>query len=201
MTRKTLAIIFAFCTLALAAQDFIQVKFKGAKPTISDFAEAFLTNAYNEGEYGESIGALCQAWSKHKKGRPLLASESLTVDERNGFILYEERYEENLLRIEMCYWNEADGKHKLFAYNIVCFNNGVHSPGQYDGMEFYRYNNASKKMYFCEDPGFEKAYCTDDNALVSYALPRTGKDITVTTWYKTGKKLKTLKWNGHGFNF
>ena len=36
----------------------------------------------------------------------------------------------------------------------------------------------------------------------SYALPRTGKDITVTTWDDNGKKTqKTLKWNGHGFSY
>ena len=33
----------------------------------------------------------------------------------------------------------------------------------------------------------------------AYALPRTGKDIIVTTWHEDGKKTqKTLKWNGHG---
>ena len=32
----------------------------------------------------------------------------------------------------------------------------------------------------------------------AYALPRTGKDIIVTTWHEDGKKTqKTLKWNGH----
>ena len=36
----------------------------------------------------------------------------------------------------------------------------------------------------------------------SYALPRTGKDITVTQWDKNGKKTqKTLKWNGSGFSY
>ena len=35
----------------------------------------------------------------------------------------------------------------------------------------------------------------------AYALPRTGKDIIVTTWHEDGKKTqKTLKWNGHGFS-
>ena len=36
----------------------------------------------------------------------------------------------------------------------------------------------------------------------AYALPRTGKDIIVTTWHEDGKKTqKTLKWNGHGFSY
>ena len=36
----------------------------------------------------------------------------------------------------------------------------------------------------------------------SYALPRTGKDIIVTTWHEDGKKTqKTLKWTGSGFSY
>ncbi len=35
MKRLSLAIIFACCTLAVAAQEGIQVKYQGAKPTIN----------------------------------------------------------------------------------------------------------------------------------------------------------------------
>ena len=42
---------------------------------------------------------------------------------------------------------------------------------------------------------------TDDGAFVSYALPRTGKDIVMTTWYPDGPKQKTLKWGGRRFSF
>ena len=95
----------------------------------------------------------------------------------------------------MCYWNEADGKHKLFACNRWSFENGKPMMGQYDYLGFYRYDNATKKMSWCESPGFDVEYFNK-----SYALPRTGKDITVTTWEDNGKKTqKTLKWNGHGF--
>ena len=97
----------------------------------------------------------------------------------------------------MCYWNEADGKHKLFACSRWSFENGKAVLGQYDGLSFYRYDNATKKMARCNTPGFDVEYL--DKA---YALPRTGKDITVTTWDKNGKKTqKTLKWNGHGFSY
>ena len=97
----------------------------------------------------------------------------------------------------MCYWNEADGKHKLFACSRWSFENGKSILGQYDGLSFYRYDNATKKMSRCNTPGFDVEYLNK-----SYALPRTGKDITVTTWDKNGKKTqKTLKWNGHGFSY
>jgi hypothetical protein len=69
--------------------------------------------------------------------------------------------------------------------------------GQYDVLCFYRYDNATKKMSWCESPGFDVEYFNK-----SYALPRTGKDIIVTTWHEDGKKTqKTLKWNGHGFSY
>jgi hypothetical protein len=106
-----------------------------------------------------------------------------------------------MLKIEMCYWNEADGKHKLVAYNVACFTNDVYSPGQFDGIALYRYNNATKTMIGTEDDkGIEAAY-EDAHVMHSLALPRTGKDITVTYWYDSGKKQKTLKWNGHRFAF
>ena len=68
---------------------------------------------------------------------------------------------------------------------------------KYDVLSFYRYDNATKKMSWCESPGFGVEYFNK-----SYALPRTGKDIIVTTWHEDGKKTqKTLKWNGHGFSY
>ena len=39
-----------------------------------------------------------------------------------------------------------------------------------------------------------------DYAWASYALPRSGKDITVTYWKDGSKKQKTLKWNGRQFS-
>ena len=51
MKRQSLAIIFACCALALVAQDVIKVNYKGSKPTISDFAWAFLSDyVYNEND-------------------------------------------------------------------------------------------------------------------------------------------------------
>lgn len=208
MKRLSLTVIFACCILTLAAQDAIRVNYQGAAPTISDFAWAFLSSNDHEEEEDcadESFNAIRQAWIQHRKGLPQQEGVTLTVDEKNGYVVYEytSEYESNkdVVRIEMCYWNEADKKHKLFAYNVACFRNGKYEPGQFDGLTFFRYDNASKKMTMYHDTGFEVAYGTDDGAWVSYALPRTGKDITVTYWYKTGKKQKPLKWNGRRFSF
>ena len=205
MKRISLAIIFACCTLALSAQDVIRVNYQGAKPTISDFAWAFLSiYVWDEEEdvLDESRNAAKQAWIDYRKGIPLDEGETITVDQKNGYAVYESKYEEDLVRIEMCYWNESDQKHKLFAYNVRCYRNGIYSPGQFDGITFYRYNNATKKMTYCDAPGFEEVFGTEEGAWVSYDLPRTGKDIIYTEWYDNGKKKqKTLKWNGSRFSF
>ena len=84
---------------------------------------------------------------------------------------------------------------------MAWFQNGKYSPGQYDGIIFYRYNNATKIMTPCDDTGVDIVYRSEDNVLGSYALPRVGKDIIVTLWYDNGKtKKKTLKWNGRRFS-
>ena len=205
MKRIALVILFVSCTLVMAAQNGIKVNYQGEKPTISDFAWAFLSvddgEEELEGEADESFNAIKQAWIRHREGLPQEENETLTIDEKNGFVLYEWRYEENLLRIEMCSWNESDQKHKLFAYNVGYYSDGEYSPGQFDGIVFCRYDNATREMTYCEAPGFEVEYGTDDGSWVSYDLPRTGKDITVNYWLNVGKKQKTLKWDGRKFSF
>ena len=204
MKRKLLAMLFLAASLTMSAQDAIQVNYQGAKPTIKDLGWAFLEYYVDEGEedmVDESSRAIKLAWINQRDGVQLNEGETLTIDEKNGFVLYEWREEENSLRIEMCYWNESDGKHKLFAYNVSSFMNDSYSPGQFDGLVFYRYDNATKKMSFCDETGFEVEYGTDDGGWVSYALPRTGKDIIVTTWYKDRTVQRTLKWNGKTFSW
>lgn len=199
MKKISLALVCACCTLMLVAQD-IKVNYSGAKPTISDFAWAIVTDYANNAEdCDESAEAFRQAWVKHCKGLPVAKHETLTVDEKNGYILFESRYENHLLKVEMCYWNMADKKHKLVAYNVSSFTSGKYSPGQYDNLSFYRYNNATKKMTMNNEVGFDISLY-DGKAEISYSLPRTGKDITATSWPEKGpKKQRIIKWNGSKF--
>ena len=210
MKRSLLVISFVCCTLTLAAQDAFPVKYQGAKPDICDFVTAFVDSRHDEVDEDECVDeafvALARAWDLYQKGLPMVEGETLTVDIRGGYVCLERlsTYEstEDVQKWEMCYWNEIDGKHKLFAYNVLCFRNGQYDPGQYDGLTFYRYDNATKKMRWCEAPGFELRYGADDGTRISYALPRVGKDITASYWYQNGKKKnKALKWNGHKFSF
>ena len=200
-----LAVVAALsCSLGVQAQDGIRVNYKGSSPSINDFVSALVSSrddAEEEDCADEAFNAVCYVWDRHQKGIPLEDNETLTIDEKNGYVLYESRSEyesiEYLFRVEMCFWNEKDGKHKLFAYSVWCFTDGKPALGQFDGITFYRYDIATKKMTMCDTPGFDVKYFD-----TSYALPRTGKDIIVTTWNENGnKEERTLKWNGHQFSF
>jgi hypothetical protein len=203
MTMKKVSLTFFLicCTLMMAAQDSaIKVNYRGATPTISDFVWAYLSQVVEDGDdvdcYNESEGAFKNAWLRHRKGQPQNEGCTLTIDEKNGYVCYESRYEEHLLKVEACYWNEADKKHKLFAINVACFSNGKYSPGQFDGISFYRYNNATRRMVICDPPGFEIDYGG------TYELPRIGKDIIFNRWNDDCTTTrKVLKWNGRRFKF
>ena len=199
MKRLSLAIILACCTIALAAQDGIKVKFQGAAPSIMDFAWSYVTssNGDEEGESDESRNALRQSLELYRKGQSQPEGFTITVDEKAGYILLLSNQDGFTNKWEMCFWNMADKKHKLFAYCVELSVNGKRSaPGQYDGLNFFRYNNATKTMS-AYDAGVEVDYFN-----ISYSLPRTGKDITVTQWSENGREKwqKTLKWNGQGFS-
>jgi len=205
MKQILLTVVFACCTLAVVAQEEgLRVNFQGAQPTIKDFAQAYITSLLNpededecEGEGGYLYENLQRAIACQAKGLPLEENETLTIDLKNGYLIYEQKHDEYVSRIEMCFWNESDGKHKLFANNRWSFENGKPSLGQYDELSFYRYDNATKKMSRCNTPGFDVEYLNK-----TYALPRTGKNIIVTTWDKNGKKTeKPLKWNGRSFSY
>lgn len=208
MKRESLAIIFACFALALTAQDVIKVNYKGAQPTISDFVSALVSATDNDEEdccVDEAFNFFADAWNNYHSDFPPQEGETLTIDEKNGYVRleYSVTYEtlEHVLIIEMCYWNEADGKHKLIAKNVVSLTNGKFDAGQFDGITFYRYDNAKKTMTLCDDHrGLEAAYDVED-VMHTFALPRTGKDITVTYWHDSGQKERTLKWNGHRFGF
>ena len=201
MKRLSFTILTFFFTLVLAAQDGIRVKSTDTQPTIIDFAKAYIASMHDDEEEGEcqcgneAIGWIENALNNYQKGLPQVEGVTIIVDVRNGYICCESRYENSYIKTDMCYWNEADGKHKLFAYNTWCFQNDTPAGGQFDGIGFYRYNNATKTMEICETPGFTPEYLN-----TTYSLPRKGKDIIETKWDQNGKKTnKTLKWNGRRF--
>ena len=202
MKRITSTIILFCLTLSLMAQNGIKVNFKGSKPTVTDFAWAAFPslNHQDEEESGDRPWiALEDAMKRYSKGLPLEKGEKLTIDSKNGYILYENSGYEDvdyIFRLEVCYWNESDGKHKLIAFNnMASYMEGRPSMTELSGMTFYRYNNATKRMVYCDPPGFEIDYSG------TYELPRIGKNIIFNKWNVDGTtKRMVLKWNGRRFS-
>ena len=197
--KKTVlfAMIFA-CTLTMAAQEGIKVGFLGAAPDIMDFAWAWATANDDdpESEPDESSNALRQSLECYRTGEAQPEGFTMTVDRKAGYILVQSKHDGYASKWEMCYWNMDDKKHKLFAMCVELSENGMRmNPGQYDGLTFYRYDNATRQMKHV-DMGIDVQYFN-----ISYALPRVGKDIIVTHWSENGReKWQTaLKWNGNGF--
>ena len=90
MKRTVLAFLLGCCTLTLAAQESIPVNYKGEKPAIGDDEEV---------DVDESANAFKQAWIRYRQGAAQPDGETLTVDQRNGFVLYESADDAHLLRI------------------------------------------------------------------------------------------------------
>lgn len=184
----------------MAAQDAIKVDFLGAAPDIMDFAWSYVTapDSEEDGEYDESTNALRQSLERYRKGQLQPDGFTITVDKKAGYILVVSKQDGFTNKWEMCFWNMADKKHKLFACCVELSENGKRSgPGQYDGLYFYRYDNTTKTMS-PYDAGVEVDFFN-----ISYSLPRTGKDIIVTQWSENGREKwqKTLKWNGSRFSY
>jgi len=129
----------------------IPVTYAGARPTLQDF----INSSFAEGiEYGlgEVWGAVYDAWEKYKKNQKQDAGTKLTVDGKNGYFKYEHVYvneetnEKSVLVAEICYWNCADGKHKLYCENVYCIYDGKAIETECVGISFYAFNSATRKM-------------------------------------------------------
>ena len=182
------------------------LKFSGERPSIKDFVNSFI-----EEPEDEHMNFLYTVWNNYLKNKPQEPENTITVDTKNGYIciesLREEEYEtEGTTEIltdrhinEFCYWNCADGKHKIFCTTTFNYRNGEPFTGQYDGIEFYVYNNATRKMTLIsnEDMG---VVVNTENAEVTYTLPRVGKNLKATIYKTNGSSQeKIFTWTGYKF--
>lgn len=171
------------------------VKFKGAKPGISDFVTAILSQE----DLGEMLGNVSGNWDEYRKGRKLDKGAKFTVDERNGYIRFDEAYTSGESSYtEFCYWNCADGKHKVVATNCGCVMNGKPIETEYTGLQFYTYENATRKLTYAST--YDMGASVEVTPVVTYALPRIGKDIMADIHAKSGKVKIRMKWNGQKFD-
>ena len=202
-----------------------RVSFTGKAPTITDFLVSFL----NQDETSEVMGSLDDAWKHYVLGESQDPCVLFVVDEKNGYLrhtedsqlcegLEDDEYDEDSnvkSYIEMCYWNCADGKHKLLAENCITIIDGWYALTEYSGISFFIYDNDSHKLFpvseedigaYIEPELDESATDTgktlttfENEAIVVYWLPQQGKDINVEIVSGTKRVEARLVWDGMRF--
>ena len=199
--------------------EITKVKFKGAAPGICDFITTL--NNQEEGMFMDS-GNVIDSWNHYLNNEKQEPGADIIVDKKNGYVCqsfyfsYEINGEtrEEKATCEMCYWNCADGKHKLIAENVISMMDGKYVIGQYSGTMFFLYDNATRKMWAVDDeligayvePVIDEANCqTGKEMTVSgetvavYSLPQQGKDINVVVYRGNKKTEARLVWDGMRF--
>ena len=173
----------------------IEVKSKRARPTIADFATAYLDHYKDTGLYAK----VNEDWKRYQLKKPLRYQGHFIVDIPNGYLSYEmpgEEYNETIY-LEMCYWNCADGKHQLVCCNLKSKADGVYCWREYAGPSFYLYDNDNKKMRTIWAEDLDALY--DGNCFSVFFLPRKGKDIRVMVESEGERWNEVLKWDGYKF--
>ena len=201
---------FVLTSVAAVAQEPYEVEYpeydiivttNPTSPSIVDFVTALVAEPEDE-----FIGMLSDAWQLYLTGQPATKGGTMLVDKKNGFMSYtldyDEAYPEDahglMIRAEMCYWNCADGKHKLVAQNAMTIEDGIYIYGQFDGITFYLYDTETHRLSpvynIIED--YE-----DDYENITYELPQKGKNIKVRVQTSSGVINKLLVWDGYRFKF
>lgn len=175
----------------------VTVKFNGSQPTIKDFMNAILSQE----DIGEVLGKVSQSWELYCNGMNMLEGQSFIVDVDNGYIGFTEDFsDQERLYVEFCYWNYADGKHKLVAENVVNIVDGKPVAGQYSGISYLMYDNDTRKMTYvdADSLGIDMEIPTGEYSSLCW-LPRTGKTIVYEFYIPAGKITKRYTWNGSRF--
>lgn len=171
---------------------FITVKYKGASPSIVDFINALINEEDGIGMPMDS-GNIIDAWNHYLRNEKQEPGVEVVVDKKNGYVRitteYTEDYdgEHHVYKgyFESCFWNCADGKHKLFAININSSNNGRYIEGQTTGLSLSLYDNGRHIMWDIneEEVGLDVAPIPDEYEYNAETELYYIKD------YETGKQL------------
>ena len=173
------------------------VKYSGQKPTITDFVDAIVSQEV----LSEAVSAMAREWNNYRAGKPLRKGSSFTVDTKNGYIRYDAEYEEGeKSSIEYCYWNCADGKHKLLAESIMLVMDGHAVETELTGIGYYMYDNATHRLAWAYPFQIGADVEPPDGTTEVYrSLPRVGKSIEFVFVTPKGKQTKRITWNGSKF--
>ena len=133
---------------------FITVKYKGASPSIVDFINALINEEDGIGMPMDS-GNIIDAWNHYLRNEKQEPGVEVLVDKKNGYVRITTEYTEDFDGehhvykgfFESCFWNCADGKHKLLAININLSDNGRYFEGQTTGLSLSLYDNGRHIMW------------------------------------------------------
>lgn len=161
------------------------------KASITEFVSWMLSEPEDE-----LFGPMSEAWDQYQRHQPLDKGTSVFLDEKSGYFRYDvdldKKYEEDeptgsTLFVEMCVWNCADGKHKIFADYVGGTEHGKpHDGWQYDGYTFYLYDKATHKIYVCNE-----VIASELSSLIpSQEWQYDGGEWYYATDYVTGEKKR-----------
>lgn len=175
---------------------YIAVRSQGNRPVISDFVTAFLNHSKEKKFYDK----VCGEWQRYQQKKPLSKNTSIILDTKNGYMRYQIIHpeERDTVVMEMCFWNCADGKHKLVCANTYWVMGGDYGWDDYVGTYFFVYDNKTKKMreIYAEDIGA----LYDGDGLSVFFLPRKGKNIKVSAAGGGDRWNEVLEWDGYQFS-
>ena len=202
LTSVTMILMAIFPNVAKAQDPFKNLTKNEAVrtfkvPDIVDFVTVYLSDTEDE-----LRGSIAPEWQKYLKNEKLSKGVTFTVDKKNGYVRYEMDYDIAYPEdktgekscVEFCYWNCADGLHKLFAENVYLTQKGKPIFTEFSGLYIYAYDNATQKLYMIDQDLLGLG--EETHGMVTVGLPRQGKDIDLTL--SDGSKKK-LAWNGKGF--
>ena len=155
----------------------------------------FVTAMEDEEEHPEFLGDFYDAWQNYLHGRKLKNNETLVVDVKNGYMHYEQDYDDvdgpgwKGIK-EECYWNCSDGRHRLICENVMFLHDGKPSEGQYDGIQFVLYDSDTRQLNRIWDMqilgvddtwGYDTSYSTDPQTNTAKVKDwQTGEQKTIT---------------------
>ena len=210
-------VMMALPAICVAQPEACKVTFTGKTPTIKDFARAYCSQ-FDAGIFER------QALAAFAKGNSKQGNTECVVDTQNGYVKYTSPADGDMMTLEMCYWNCDNKNEKLVAVNTIYRGMGFDE----SFLSFYRYNVKTKTMRLIEAPFDREPDVSDlidediaDKETVdmvlnsrnedsnkyqpSFALPRTGKDITCrmadqNAIPKQYQKECKLIWDGSSFS-
>lgn len=156
----------------------------GKRPTIADFARAFLQ------QYPTPLNTAALAKLDGKAPQLKSCTLEYLLDAPSGYLRYS--FHENTCNrtdyptMEMCYWRTEAG-HCLVAVNGNTYMGNLL-------LVFYDYDPATGLMTPLAQPPFQDFHELLGELIVQ--LPREGKDIHMKSWWAGGPAPLILRWNG-----